>query len=324
MDTSQPAASDWNVAQRIAFRFFFCYFLLYISFLLLPVGSVKTQFPSPSPLDLSKTYGDLTPFSVLWNFMGYSTAYTFFAGAGEVLAAMLLFFSRTTTLGALVTAGVMLNVVMLDYSYDVPVKIESTHLLLMAVFLLAPDLGRLANMLILNRATMPADMGYVPASPRRRMAAIGLKVLLMILAVSVSTTDSLRDYRMNEEAQKFALYGIYDVEEFSLNGKALPPLATDPVRWKEAIFFSNTEVELKMMDDTSRYYLANYDSDKQTVTILTRRPRKSNILTYSQSDADHLVLEGPFGGDTISVKLKKVDETQWRLMKAKFHWVSQY
>ena len=38
MDTSRPPAADWNVVQRIAFRLFFCYFVLYLTFDLLALA----------------------------------------------------------------------------------------------------------------------------------------------------------------------------------------------------------------------------------------------------------------------------------------------
>jgi hypothetical protein len=49
---------------------------------------------------------------------------------------------------------VLANIVALTFCYDVPVKLYSSHLLLMAVFLVAPDLRRLLN-LVWNRPTAP-------------------------------------------------------------------------------------------------------------------------------------------------------------------------
>lgn len=66
--------------------------------------------------------------------MGYSRTYTIFAGAGEVIGGVLLFFRRTTTLGALILCGVLANVVALNFSYGIPVKIFSSLLLLLAYF----------------------------------------------------------------------------------------------------------------------------------------------------------------------------------------------
>ncbi len=72
------------------------------------------------------------PMGLLWAFMGMSHAYSFFGGLGEMAGAFLLLVPSFTALGALVTAGVMSNVLMLNLGYDVPRKIYSIHLILFA------------------------------------------------------------------------------------------------------------------------------------------------------------------------------------------------
>ncbi len=101
---------------------------------------------------LMEPFGEFSRSGVLWNFMAVSIPYTVFSGAAEVAAGFLLLFRRTTTLGALISFPVLLNVVLLNIFYDVGVKISSTHMLLMSVFLLVPVLGRLINVAVLNRA----------------------------------------------------------------------------------------------------------------------------------------------------------------------------
>ena len=101
------------------------------------------QMPSPSAYRLDERYGDSSPMGLLWAFMGYSASYSFFAGAAEVCGGVLVLFRRTTMLGAILIAAIMLNIEILNLSYDVPVKLYAAHLLLMACVLLAPDLKRL-------------------------------------------------------------------------------------------------------------------------------------------------------------------------------------
>jgi hypothetical protein len=119
------------------------------------------QFPENSAFQLDKTWGSSSPMNVLWAFMGASRPYTFFAGLGEILAAVLLIWRRTALLGALVALGVMTNVMVLNYCYDVPVKIYSTHLVMMSVMILLPDARRLANLLLLNRTAEPASLSGI-------------------------------------------------------------------------------------------------------------------------------------------------------------------
>jgi heme/copper-type cytochrome/quinol oxidase subunit 2 len=83
--------------------------------------------------------------------MGASPLYRIAAGAAEVAAGFLLMFRRTATVGALAAAAVMANVALLNFSYDVPVKLYSAHLCPAAVFLLIPDFHALFRFLIERR-----------------------------------------------------------------------------------------------------------------------------------------------------------------------------
>lgn len=144
---------------------------------------IKTQFPDPTLVRLIQSYGDSSPMGLLWTFMGHSTAYTVFSGAVEVLAGILLMIPRFTTLGALLSIGVMGNVFMLNMSYDVPVKLFSFNLLIMGVFLLAPETRRLLNVFILNR---DAPSVNPPPLFQRRYLNIGILVLQLIFFMYIA------------------------------------------------------------------------------------------------------------------------------------------
>src|SRR5262245_1149019 len=109
---------------------------------------IQTQFPFPGTFRLEQRYGDSSPMGPLWTFMGFSYGYNLFTGLAETVGGVLLFYRRTTTLGALWLVGVMANIVALNFFFDVPVKLYSLHLLLACAFLALPDAGRLWRVLI--------------------------------------------------------------------------------------------------------------------------------------------------------------------------------
>src|SRR5437899_1852931 len=96
-----------------------------------------------------------------------SPAYETFTGSVEMLGGILLFVPRLSTLGALVSAAAMTNVFILNMCYDVPVKIYSFQLLAMSVLLLMPELRRLADIFVFNRAAEPST--YPALFARRRL-----------------------------------------------------------------------------------------------------------------------------------------------------------
>ena len=135
---------------------------------------IPTQMPAPALSTLIQPYGQSSPMHLLWTFMGASSGYEMFAGAAEMLGGILVFFPALTTLGALVLIAVLSNVFMLNMCYDVPVKLFSFHLLLMAVFLAAPDLRRLSDLFLYRRK---AQLKASPPLFKRKWLNRGLLAL---------------------------------------------------------------------------------------------------------------------------------------------------
>src|ERR1700760_1056718 len=138
----------------------------------------------PSLKALNETYGASSPMHLLWFFMGFSRPYAIFGGLMEVVPGVLLLFERTETIGALGGAAGMLEGAALNLCYDVPVKLYSTHLFLMSVFLLLPDLKPMWEFFVRRRPAVLQGV-WVPRSERRslriaRRVALGLVCFLCV------------------------------------------------------------------------------------------------------------------------------------------------
>jgi uncharacterized membrane protein YphA (DoxX/SURF4 family) len=197
------------------------------------------QFPAPAGPRLVEPIGRLSPMGMLWVFMGASKAYTAFGGIMELLGGVLLFWRRTTPLGALVSAGVLLNIVLLNFCYDVPVKIYSLNLLLMAVFLLWPEMSRLAGVLVLNRPTIAPSLAPPWTDPWLRVSTMVLKVVVLCTLLLDNGTRmwkaSLADYKP-VPASLSQMSGLWNVQSFKVDGIEAPPLLTDNTRWRRIMF----------------------------------------------------------------------------------------
>ncbi len=287
---------------------------------------IQSQFPAPSLEHLSRTYGESTPMGLLWTFMGYSAAYSAFGGASEMLGGLLLVFRRTATLGALVVSAVMANVVMLNFCYDVPVKLYSAHLLLMALVLLAPDARRLADVLVLGRAAaaLPAR---VPFRARwlewaRRVG----KPIVIVGVVAACLAFSVSSYRARgPSAPKPEIYGMYRVESFERQG-APAPAALAP--W-HTLAVGRIAIVLRREDGAGRSLRVKIDPEKKRINLTPLpdglRPNGEGPvdLAYERPDPDHLRLEGEFEGERVAVVLARVPEPPSLLMSRGFHWVNE-
>jgi uncharacterized membrane protein YphA (DoxX/SURF4 family) len=270
------------------------------------------QFQPAGLSRLMEPFRDFSPMGVLWTFMGASMAYTIFAGAAEVLGGALLLFRRTTTLGALVSAAVMLNVVMLNFCYDVPVKLYSLNLLLMAVFIAAPDLGRLANVFLWNRPARPSNVDSILFRTRwSRLVSIGAKTLLIGFTLFSQVKGGILGYRtFYTNAPRSPLYGIWEVEKFG-------PEVSANERWRYLILDRPQALSVRMMDETLRTYTSSYDEPKHQITM--RQGTWTTVYAYTRPDVFHLTLEG----DGRSISLHKVDMSKFLLLNRGFHWINE-
>ena len=283
---------------------------------------IQLQFPVPGPDRLLQTYGESSPMGLLWTFMGSSTAYTAFAGSMEVLGGLLLFFRRTTTLGALVSAGVMTNVVAMNFCYDVPVKIGSSHLLLMSIFLLLPDLGRLFDLLVRNRATAPRDLSP-PAAPRWFVVVRTVAWIAFCGYLSIGNVAEALAAQKNR-AWKPAIYGRFAVAEFLRDGTAPPPLATDTTQWRLATF-TPSGVVLRHLDNRKEFFYVETNPIARTMTFTdTSEEERSYTLRFARTAKRELSLEGPWvDGVRLKVLLRPLP-SESVLLDRGFHWINEY
>lgn len=283
---------------------------------------IQAQFPAP-PLDrLIQPYGDSSPMGLLWTFMGTSAAYNVFTGAGEVLGGLLLTARRTTSLGALVCIAVMSNVVMLNFAYDVPVKLYSTHLLLMAVFLLLPDVRRLANVLVFNRGAAAVELRPQLSERWRRWAPLARTAFVLLLLV-----PPLMQAREQQQfyAKRSPFRGIWNVEEFTLDGQPHAPLVSDAARWRRVVFDFPGSFSVQLMTDKRRRYAMDLDEKKRTMTLSHRDfPGKKFAMSYAVPATGLMTIDGQLEGKKVQARLKLVQTPSFLLTTRGFHWINEY
>ncbi|HEX4961833.1 MAG TPA: hypothetical protein VF173_13400 [Thermoanaerobaculia bacterium] len=283
-----------------------------------------SQFPRPSLDRLLQPFGDASPMGLLWTFMGASVPYTIFSGLSEWFGGMLLVFRRTALLGSLVSIAVLTNVVMLNYCYDVPVKLFSSHLLAMAIFLVAPHLRRLANLLVLNRPVPPApDPGLLRRRWPRRVA-LACKVVLAV-GFSLFMVNMAREELTAFYSAHSPLRGVWNVDELQVDGLAGPPPGVEVLQWRRVIFDYQTFFAIQLTSDSRQRYGLKLDEAKKTLALTKRGdPAWKSALTYQRPAPDRLTLEGTFEGKKVRASLHRVAEPKSLLVIRGFHWINEF
>ncbi|WP_093021248.1 hypothetical protein [Pustulibacterium marinum] len=317
--------------QATFLRYYLCYYLLVYGL----VKVIKLQFSHPMLSMLLLPLGNKSPMGLAWTFMGASDTYTIFSGVCEVLAGCFLLYRKTRTLGGIMAFGVMLNVFLMNMSYDIPVKIFSFNLMVLGLFFVLLDSKRLINVFILNKPSesLPNQHPF-----KKKWANISIQVLKGILIILVFTSmisDNLeRQKNYGDASPKPAMYGIYEMNDFVMNNDTLAPSVLDSVRWRYLVLEKGNGAKIFHMNSKSyldlEHYTTEVDTNAHEITLLKYKdsiPRA--ILNYEKLDSTHYAFEGFYRNkqdikDSIKLKTTRTDESDFLLMNRGFHWVNEY
>jgi hypothetical protein len=255
------------------------------------------------PLGQLQRLGELTQGELLRTLVGASPVFQSLTGAAAVLGGVLLLFPRTTLLGALICAANLAMAVTLALCYDLPSKLYVSFLFVLAFVLLVPDLRRLANLFLLDRAVepppAPADEGW----PGRLLPLLGLAVIVGGAAMAVPQLVRLHP-------PKPPFYGAWNVEELTVDGEE----PDNPRLWRRAVFQDPGALDVQLRIGSRKRYALVLDLPGRNLT-LDRRHR----FTFQEPEEGVLVLEGRLDGRSTRAKLRRV-----LLSSPWFHWITDY
>lgn len=298
------------------------YFLLLNMFIYGFAKVFHMQMPAPSVGRLAQPYGESSPMGLLWTFVGYSKYYSAYVGWAEVIPGVLLLFRRTTLLGALMAAVVMLNVFVLNMCFDVPVKIFSFLLFVMAVIIALPDLSRLWKILITHEAVPAREIK--PFFSQKKWQTVGLVLKALLLLGMVGGQIFFYFLQMSKPETKPLLHGLWDVKEIQRNHQTVAPLLTDSTYWRKFMVNWEGQASIKMANDSLRRFEFALDSNQTYLNIHPRKDPANQYRLRIERPADHqMVLSGLWGGDSVWIRMERYDEQQFLLVRRGFHWVNE-
>ncbi len=307
------------------------YLRYYLAAFLFGYGFVKvfpSQFQAITASRLTMLVGEQSPMLLAWNFMGYSTVLMRLNGIVEVLAGLLLLlFRRTTTIGAILASCTFGFIVVMDFCFNVPVRLLASHLLVMSIFLILEDRRKLLNVFLLNKPTAPTVYVSLINHPKWRKALLGLQALFIVSVLYSSIVKSLNAEKLyGQNRPHVPLYGVYNTAYFIRNRDTIPPLETDSLRWKQLVIdggsWNQTGI-IQFSTDKKSFYTAEADTVKQVLNIQSRSDTSEKyLLHYFMQDGDHILIKGLWKKDSIEVLMNKYDLNNYLLHKEKFKWIT--
>ena len=287
---------------------------------------IPLQMPFPFLTRFVEPFGNFTPMGVLWNFIGASPVYEGFTGCAEMLGGILLIVPRTTMLGTLICLTDLTQVFLLNMAYDVPVKLLSFHLILMGLFLLVPELPRLVSFFFLNRAAGPSTQPQLFQTCRANRVALGVQLIFAIYLVGTNIYTSWSGwYAYGSGRPKSTFYGIWNVDQLSVDSQLRSPLLTDYDRWHRVIFDFPTSVNFQRMDDSFVGYGATINVNDRTIELTKANDEVWRAeFTFQRPALDQLILDGNMDNHMIHMRLRLVDRDTFLLANSRFHWIAEY
>tara|TARA_R110002012_G_scaffold314504_1_gene527322 strand:+ start:2535 stop:3782 length:1248 start_codon:yes stop_codon:yes gene_type:complete len=299
-------------------RYYLGYFMIYYGlFKIMPL-----QFGEIAFWRMLQPYGESSPMGLAWTFLGYSKGYNLFMGLSEFIGGILLFHKKTRLLGGLILIPVTANIVAINFFYDVPVKLFSSQLLLIAIIIIAPDFKRLLKLIIFNKPTNRLDYIEPFESKKWKVGANILKwaFVALILYNSIDYTTNLYKTRQN----KPELYGLYEVKTFIVNQDTVPELLSDKTRWRNIFIERTDDIQISRMNN-SRYGLySKIDTANKKIRLTEFNDSTlAYSLDYKKTDST-LIFSGIFRKDTIICETKRLDKKDFRLTSREFNWINEY
>jgi hypothetical protein len=284
----------------------------YLALIMLKYGFdkiFKAQFYLPEPNTLYTPLGMLDKDILYWSTMGASRSYTIFMGMMEVIPALMLFYYRTRVLGLLILCGVLLNVVSVNFGFDISVKLFSSFLLLLTLLLLAPWCGNIVRFL-LHRAASPLP----PLTGKNLIAHNFVRVSFKAALVLIFLTESLLPYiatgNYNDDtAPRNYLHGAYAVTEITAN-ESLPV--------KRIFIHRRNYLIFQFTDDSMQDFHLQINKANETF-VLTDYNDETILLRYLYDDGNQSLT---LWSDEIGWKIQSA-AIDWRglpLLKPLFHW----
>jgi len=300
-------------------KYFFCISTYFLVLMLFKYGFdkvFKVQFYTPEPNTLFTNLGDLSPDILYWSAIGSSWGYSFFLGAVEVLVAVLLLFKKTRLLGILLGIGVMVNVVVINFSYDISVKVYASFLLGLFLLNLLPYAKFLYRVLVLNR-TSEMKQEKPLFFTKNKLWNYGIKSILVLFILTESLFPFVKSGNYNDDTfSRPVFHGAYQVtnQNKEENNQNISQIFIH----RQGYFITKT-TKNKMQD----YHLI-VDTVNRVLKISRYDLNESYILNYEEKNKTLFRIIGEIKSKKIDVFLDKINLKNLPIKQSSFHWTTDH
>lgn len=310
---------QWNTFYKIAYSI--CCYYLALQLLKYGFGKVfKEQFYLPEPNTLYTPIGQVSKDLLYWSTIGTSYSYNIFTGLIEVLAGALLFFNRTRLLGLLVSFLVLVQIIAVNFSFDISVKLYSLFLFLLNIYLLVPYFPKLYYFFWLHQQLPEQSVQEKIVKWKYPFVNVFGKCLIMGLILLEVLYPFIKTNNYNDDlVERPYLHGAYEVEQV-ISGSDTIPVTSSPV--KRFFIHRNGYIIFQNQQDEMQDYKLTYDTMMHQLLLQDYQLRNTKLnYLYHQQD-NILTLQYFKLGKEYQLVGKELAWKRLPVLRKDFHWIS--
>jgi uncharacterized membrane protein YphA (DoxX/SURF4 family) len=272
---------------------FYCRSYLSLMFWIYGINKLlHWQFPTPSPHLLYSQTGALGKDVMFWLLMGSSSFFNTITGSMEIIAGILLLWKPKWLLSSLLPLGITSFIVLVNFSFDISVKLFSTMLFVQAV-LLAWHHPQIRS--LVNSQSQQHALPVIEITPRSIW-----RVLILMMILVESTGDAFVNWQQGRSLfghmqKQSELTGAYDIlslspyTDASLKNNSMTNVFVNPNgHWIWMNAGGGTERYQLHADTKGRFVLIPSDDKK---TIHGHYYWHSDTLSFTQEGQEWMTLK---------------------------------
>lgn len=252
----------------------------------------KAQFFLPEPNTLYTPLKDIPKDLLYWSTIGVSRGYSIFLGLAEVVTGLFLLNRKTRLVGIILGVGIMINVVAVNFGFDISVKVYSLFLLAGFIVLASPYFEFFHQVFIHQKPVIfPIEKESLLIS--KPIVKKGLKWALILLFLAEGLFPFIATNNFNDDTfPRPKFHGAYKI----INPES--DLENVFVHRKGYLIFKNSKDEfqdfqLEVDSINSKFLLFDYEN------------KLNYELVYSESNKKLIQLKGIIYDSEINLSLEQ-------------------
>jgi hypothetical protein len=231
------------------------------------------QSPYPSISNLNTAYGDFNRWKLFSLSLGIVPSYELFLGIVETTLGLLLLYRKTASIAAFLILVFTGNVFVSNIAYEGGQEIYSLYLISLALFILAYDIKRIFNLLVLQKPTAPNTYKPALSIPWQKFTRLALKagvIFFFVLLYGFKAGSGYYNdpYQYPSAKGLDGISGIYNVSEFNVNGQSVPYSSTGSQRWQDVVFEKWNTISVRssrpvIIDSANTDYISKDDKNRK-------------------------------------------------------------